>query len=82
MTDLERRIQDIRLAFSEEIAAAETLENLDSLRVRFLGKKGEVTSLLKGLGALPPDERPCAGQFVNVLRDELEEQIRTHKTSL
>ena len=82
MTDLERHIQDIRMAFSEEIAAAETLENLDSLRVRFLGKKGEVTSLLKGLGALPPDERPRAGQFVNLLRDELEEQIRTRKDSL
>ena len=79
MTDLEIHIRGIRSSFSGEIDSVAGLEDLDSLRVRFLGKKGAVTALLKSLGTLPSESRPQAGQLVNVLRDELEERLQAHR---
>lgn len=49
----------------------ETLEELDEVRVRFLGKKGEMTSLLKGLGSLSPEERPKVGAQINVAKQQI-----------
>ena len=51
------------------VAGAVDLAALDEVRVRFLGKKGELTALLKNLGTLPAAERPAAGQAINVARD-------------
>jgi phenylalanyl-tRNA synthetase alpha chain len=51
------------------VAEAADLPALDEVRVRFLGKKGEVTALLKNLGTLPADQRPAAGQAINQARD-------------
>lgn len=55
------------------------MKELDEVRVRYLGKKGEVTSLLKGLGALPPEERPAAGQAVNRARKDIEDLLAERK---
>ena len=44
------------------LAAAETLEELNGIRIRFLGKKGEVTQVLRGMGSLSAEERPWIGQ--------------------
>ena len=48
-----------------EVADAPDLASLDAVRVRYLGKKGELTARLKGLSALSADERPVAGQEIN-----------------
>jgi len=58
-----------------ELAHVCTEESLHELRVKYLGKKGLVTSVMKGLGALPPEERPAIGQMVNVVKDRLEEEV-------
>ncbi|MCL2187635.1 MAG: phenylalanine--tRNA ligase subunit alpha [Defluviitaleaceae bacterium] len=66
----------------EEISQAlqsPTPEAIENLRVKMLGKKGEITSVLKGLGALEPNERKSAGQAANELRDWAQEQIDTAK---
>ncbi len=55
-----------------DLAGVTTEESLHEIRVRFLGRKGELTALMKGIGALSPDERPLMGQVVNEVRDELE----------
>ncbi|VAX18864.1 Phenylalanyl-tRNA synthetase alpha chain [hydrothermal vent metagenome] len=52
----------------EEIGAVSTGEELEKLRVRLLGKKGDVTSLMKGISKLPPDERPRAGAEFNKVK--------------
>ncbi|HLR45814.1 MAG TPA: phenylalanine--tRNA ligase subunit alpha, partial [Deinococcales bacterium] len=65
-----------------QIAAAADERQLQDLRVRFLGKKGEVTSQLKTLGSLPPDERRAAGARINALRDELENAFNERRTEL
>jgi len=52
------------------IAAATSEEALNEIRVKYLGRKGELTGLMKGLGTLPPEDRPTVGQLVNVVKDE------------
>lgn len=58
-----------------ELAGAAGEETVQDLRVKYLGKKGELTAIMKGIGALPPEERPVIGQVVNEVRDQLEEQV-------
>ena len=55
--------------------AVNTAAELDELRVRFLGKKGELTAILKQMGSLSPEERPIVGQLVNEVRGKLEDGI-------
>ncbi len=65
-----------------EIEAADNLEALDQVRVGYLGKKGELTSLLKTLGKLPPDERKTAGQDINRAKQAVQQAIEQRKGSL
>lgn len=66
----------------EAIGGAEDLAALDDVRVRFLGKKGEVTSLLKTLGSLPPEERRERGQAINRLKSSVQEALDTRRRDL
>ena len=64
------------------IAAAEDGATLEQLRVDYLGKKGQITALLKGLGQLSAEERPAAGAQINVVKQELQELISARKNAL
>ncbi|MEH6590664.1 MAG: phenylalanine--tRNA ligase subunit alpha [Halioglobus sp.] len=64
------------------IAAAEDGATLEQLRVDYLGKKGQITALLKGLGKLSAEERPKAGALINVVKQELQDLIGARKDSL
>ena len=64
------------------IAGAGALDQLENLRVEALGKKGEVTNLMKTLGSLSPEERKNAGQSLNQLKDALTEAIEARKSAL
>ncbi len=66
----------------EKIAAAEDGQALEQLRVDYLGKKGQITALLKGLGKLSPEERPAAGAQINVVKQELQDLIGARKSEL
>ncbi|HXH64490.1 MAG TPA: phenylalanine--tRNA ligase subunit alpha, partial [Mariprofundaceae bacterium] len=55
------------------IAAAADLAALEALRVHYLGKKGGLTEVLKGVGKLPPEQRPLIGQVVNDTKNALGE---------
>lgn len=57
------------------LAAAETLEELNGIRIRFLGKKGEVTQVLRGMGSLSAEERPRIGQVANEVRASIEKEL-------
>lgn len=65
-----------------KIAACEELSALDELRVHYLGKKGEVTALLKSLGAMEHEQRKAFGQAVNRAKGELGQAIANRKTVL
>lgn len=65
-----------------KIAAADNLEALDQVRVACLGKKGELTSLLKTLGSLPAEERKSAGQDINRAKQDVQKAIEARKAEL
>ena len=72
-------LQDQALA---DIEASDSLQQLDELRVRYLGKKGEVTAQLKTLGSMEPDQRKAFGQAVNAVRDALNQAILARRKDL
>ncbi len=78
MQDLEQLVA----AAGEAIAASADSRALDAVRVRYLGKKGELTALLKQLGKLPADERPVAGQKINEAKRTVAASIDTRRAEL
>lgn len=75
-------IQSLLSAGAEAVAKATSTQELDDVRVQYLGKKGELTALLKGLGKLTPEERPQAGAKINEAKQALQEKINARKTEL
>ena len=72
---MQEQIKQIEKVALEELQNCNELKLLDELRVKYLGKKGELTALLKMMGGLSKEERPIIGSMVNKVRDELEEII-------
>ena len=72
---MKEKIMQIKEIATEELNQVTDLKALNDLRVKYLGKKGELTQVLRGMGALSAEERPVIGSLVNVVRDELEELI-------
>ena len=58
---MKEQIESIKQTAIEEIAKAEDLQTLENARVKYLGKKGELTAVLRGMGGLSPEERPVIG---------------------
>ncbi len=54
--------------------------NLEQIKIKYLGKKGELTAVLRGMGALSPEERPLVGQLANEIRAQIEEAIAEKAT--
>ncbi len=75
MPEQELNINAVRDSFNESLKTARTLQELDDIRVRFTGKKGELTLLLRSLGKLPKEQRKDAGQELNSLRDSIEAEL-------
>ncbi len=72
---MKEQIENIKQKSILEITDAKNLKELNDLRVQYLGKKGELTSVLRGMGALSPEERPIIGSLVNEVKAELENLI-------
>ena len=75
-------LSDIQNEALEAINAAEEVAKLEQLRVDYLGKKGQLTDLLKGLGKLDPAERPKAGAAINQVKQELQKAIAARQEAL
>ena len=75
-------LQELRKSALEAMAGADSLEALESLRVKYLGKKGELTAILKQMGRLPADERPVIGQLANEIREQLDEAFESRCKSI
>ena len=76
---MEEKINEISKLKEEalsEVSAATNAKELDEVRVKYLGKKGELTSILRSMGSLAPEERPVIGGKVNEARDEIEKNIK------
>ena len=80
---MEEKIARLRQEAAEAIGkTAKSLSELDSIRVKYLGKKGELTSILRGMGALSKEDRPRIGQIVNEARQALEALLEEKKGQL
>lgn len=75
-------LDPLRDAALADIAHASDLAQLDQARVRYLGKSGELTVLLKQLGALPKEARPAAGALINQAKEEIQAALEERKASL
>ena len=75
-------IPDLLAQALEQVAQASNERDLDDVRVRYLGKKGAVTQLLKQLGTLPASARPAAGQAINQAKQALQQALDRRKTVL
>ena len=65
-------MQGLREAAIKAIFEAQDVERLEELRIKYLGKKGEMTAILRQMGKLSPEERPVMGQLANQVRSEIE----------
>lgn len=65
-----------------QLEAASELKEIEELRVRYLGKKGELTGILKQMGKLSAEERPVIGQLANQIRADIEAKIEERKSAL
>lgn len=72
---MQEQLKNIQTSVLEELKGIEDSASLEQLRVRVLGKKGELTAILRGMGKLPAEERPKMGQIVNETREVLEKAI-------
>ena len=79
---MKEKIEEIKKSAKEKIAAITSLQELQDLKVKYLGKKGELTSILKGLGGLAAEDRPKVGSMVNQVRDELEKSIESAEKAM
>jgi phenylalanyl-tRNA synthetase alpha chain len=75
-------MNQLREGAVKAILNADSPENLEALRVKYLGKKGELTAILKQMGKLSAEERPIMGQLANQIRAELEEAIEETRKKL
>ena len=79
---MKQQLELIRQQALDALEAAATPAEIEELRVRFLGKKGELTAVLKMMGKLTPEERPVMGQIANAVRAEIEETLEARKSAV
>ena len=79
---MKAQLEAIRTGALEAIAGTQAIADLESLRVKYLGKKGELTAVLKQMGRLSAEERPAMGQMANEVRTRLEAAIETQSSLL
>ena len=72
---MKEQIEQIKENALKELNEVTDAKELNEIKVKYLGKKGELTSVLRGMGELSPEERPIIGSLVNVVRDEIEKII-------
>lgn len=76
------RIEEIKESALGEISGAETTDDLEAVRVRYLGRSAELTELKKSIGSLPAEERKEVGKGVNVASGEIERKLQARHGEL
>ncbi len=79
---MKEKLKAIEAAAREKLAKAADLKELDEIRVEYLGKKGAITSILKQMGGLSPEERPVIGQLANSVRADIDEMLRSAQNAI
>lgn len=79
---MKEKLRQIRENALEAIESSDSLAKLNDVRVAYLGKKGELTAVLKGMKNVSPEERPMVGQMVNETREAIEQKLEETKTKM
>ena len=75
---MDGKLNSILSQAKQALTEASTLEELNDIRVRYLGKKGELTGVLRGMSTLTAEERPLIGQLANKVREQIEQELNLH----
>ncbi len=79
---MENKLRQLKERSIQAIHEAESLDALETIRVKLLGKKGELTAILKQMGSLSAEERPVMGQLANQIRENLTETLEASRAAL
>ena len=79
---MKEKLEQIKAEALKQIGEADILEKLNEVRVNFLGKKGELTAVLKSMKDVAPEDRPKVGQLVNETREEIEKVLENAKKKM
>ena len=79
---MKEKLQNIKEEALKAIEAPDMPEKLNDVRVKFLGKKGELTAVLKGMKDVAPEDRPKVGQMVNETRAAIEQKLEERKKKM
>ena len=79
---MQEKLLNLQEAALNEIKDTSSIDSVESLRVKYLGKKGEITAILKEMGKLSAEERPVIGQVANKVRESIEGSISSKKEEL
>jgi phenylalanyl-tRNA synthetase alpha chain len=79
---IQTQLQELQTAAIEEINVTAKLEELETLRVKYLGKKGQLSLILRGMGKLTPEERPAVGSLANIVKEEIQNNLEAQKQQL
>jgi phenylalanyl-tRNA synthetase alpha chain len=82
LNELETQLAALREEATKAIAIADNLEQLEQLRVSYLGKKGQLSGVLRGMGKLTPEDRPRIGALANVVKELLQDNLEQKRSSL
>ena len=78
---MKEQLEQIEVLAKEQLSQAQDAKTVEELRVKFLGKKGELTAILKQMGGLSAEERPVIGQLANKVRADIETARQSRKDS-
>ena len=79
---MKEQLEKIKVKALERMESAQALETLNDIRVAYLGKKGELTTVLKSMKDVAPEERPKVGQMVNEVRALIESKLEETRAAL
>lgn len=79
---MKEQLEQLKATALEEIAATPDLDNLEVLRVKFLGRKGQLTNILRTLSTVTPEERPALGQAANDVKQAIADALQAQKRTL
>lgn len=79
---MKEQLQSLEQEALTQIEATHELKDLQAIQVKYLGRKGSITEVLRGMGKLPPEERPVIGELANKIRTTIQEALTTKKQAL
>ncbi|NLY43457.1 MAG: phenylalanine--tRNA ligase subunit alpha [Clostridiaceae bacterium] len=79
---MREQLRTIQENAEQELAIVSSMQELENVRIKYLGKKGQLTQVLRGMGSLSPEERPAIGQLANEIRSYIERKLEDTKKML